>query len=351
MKTDLARKPVVDLMPHALFTVPSGKESAKLRKLLQPAFGPKYIRLSKEMSETHIVMLEKHLSEKLIKRNYIDICACEFSSHLTFDTLGQVSFGRDFNCIQDYIQGNENRPLSMVHLIDQVIMNRIGIPMALWPWTGHAFQGSIISSIHSIFQQTIEAAYQRHDKPEENIMARLIAQDVLTPQELEGSLMGIIHAGTDTTAKTLTHALVELALNPSVQDQLRQEINAKWDKDEFPTLLEFDKFDYLEWVIKETLRLHTLVPFLPRQTTKATEILGHCISKGEHLRIFVAGIHVAEEYWKEPKRFNPQRFSEPIIPGSYYPFGSGVRNCVGQKMAMMELKVMDVDLGDVISFD
>lgn len=62
---------------------------------------------------------------------------------------------------------------------------------------------------------------------------------------------------------------------------------------------------------------------------------GHTVilNKGDCVYIPVVGIHRDPEYYPDPDRFDPERFSEErkhtIVPSTYLPFGSGPRNCIG----------------------
>lgn len=59
------------------------------------------------------------------------------------------------------------------------------------------------------------------------------------------------------------------------------------------------------------------------------------INKGMSVSIPVMAIHRDAKFYKEPTRFDPERFNETnrsnIVPGAYLPFGVGPRNCIGNK--------------------
>ena len=92
-------------------------------------------------------------------------------------------------------------------------------------------------------------------------------------------------------------------------------------------------------MIKETLRLHSVVQFTPRATSKAAVLKGHSFPANTPFDIFFGGLHTSATYWEDPLLFNPDRWDNPIVPGSYMPFGEGPRICLGKKMALVEAKV------------
>lgn len=73
-------------------------------------------------------------------------------------------------------------------------------------------------------------------------------------------------AGHETTATATTWALYSLSLNPDIQKKLREEL-LNFDS-EVPTMDEIKTFTYLDWVVKETLRVHSPVPGTTRIATR-----------------------------------------------------------------------------------
>jgi len=70
---------------------------------------------------------------------------------------------------------------------------------------------------------------------------------------------------------------------------------------------------------------------------------GITLYKGQVVEIPIYAIHHSEEYYENPEKFNPERFlpenRDQIIPYTYLPFGSGPRNCIGMRFALMEAKL------------
>lgn len=78
--------------------------------------------------------------------------------------------------------------------------------------------------------------------------------------------------------------------------------------------------------------------------TEDCELSGHRLEKNDSIFIMVGAIHRDEKYFTDPEKFNPERFlNENVKEKSsfcYIPFSAGKRNCIGQKFALMELKVV-----------
>lgn len=93
-------------------------------------------------------------------------------------------------------------------------------------------------------------------------------------------------------------------------------------------------------VFLETLRKYPAAAFLGRKCTKDYKVEGTevALEKGCKVFIPVMGLHHDPEYFPEPDRFDPERFSEEhkrtIKQFTYLPFGEGPRNCIGGNWAV-----------------
>jgi len=107
---------------------------------------------------------------------------------------------------------------------------------------------------------------------------------------------------------------------------------------------DLSKMVYLECAIKESLRLYPPVPYIAREAKEDVVIGGHRILKGCCTLISIYKVHRDERYYPEPEEYKPERFlphnSENRHPYAFIPFSAGRRNCIGQRFAMLELKVI-----------
>ena len=80
-----------------------------------------------------------------------------------------------------------------------------------------------------------------------------------------------------------------------------------------------------------------------RVCTRDCTVQGIKIKKGTFMQLSVYAAHYNEEFFPEPNVFNPERFlkenEDQIIPYTWRPFGSGNRVCIGQRFAIMEIKI------------
>jgi cytochrome P450 family 135 len=151
----------------------------------------------------------------------------------------------------------------------------------------------------------------------------------LTDVELRDELITLLVAGHETTATTIAWAFDLLLRHPRELERLQDEI-------------EGDEGDeYLDAVIKETLRIRPVVPGVVRKLTAPFEVGGRQFPAGIRLAPNIYLTHRRADVYPEPDRFNPERFLDrPADTYSWLPFGGGIRRCLGASFALYELKVV-----------
>jgi cytochrome P450 family 135 len=143
----------------------------------------------------------------------------------------------------------------------------------------------------------------------------------MSDDHLRDELVTLLTAGHETTANAAAWALAELARLPGSMERL------------------MDDDDYLDSVVKETLRLRPIVPFVLRLTKEPFELDGWEVPAGVRLAPSVHLVHRRPEIYPEPDAFRPERFLEqPAGTYTWIPFGGGTRRCVGAAFATFELK-------------
>lgn len=152
--------------------------------------------------------------------------------------------------------------------------------------------------------------------------------------------------GHDTTSMGMSWALYLIGLYPEVQNNIHEELDRIFGTDvERPVCVEdLKEMEYLERVLKESQRLYPSVPFFSRKIHKDFELHGYRITKGSTVVVNNYLLHRNPEAFPNPEKFDPDRFlPERCVgrnPFSYVPFSAGPRNCIGQRFAVMEEKVV-----------
>jgi len=146
----------------------------------------------------------------------------------------------------------------------------------------------------------------------------------LTDEELRDQLVTLLLAGHETTASALAWALHELGSDPSLLARAR---SAARGADE----------DYLEAVLKESMRLHPVIPMVVRTLMQPSTVGGWDLPAGATVGPSILIAHSRSDNHPDPERFDPTRFLGQNPPvNTWIPFGGGVRRCIGAGFSLME---------------
>ncbi|XP_060698492.1 steroid 17-alpha-hydroxylase/17,20 lyase [Hemiscyllium ocellatum] len=169
-------------------------------------------------------------------------------------------------------------------------------------------------------------------------------EERLTDDHLQMTVADIFGAGVETTATTLAWTIIYLLHYPEVQEKIREEIDSQIGLNRTPQLSDRSNLHFLSATISEVLRIQPVSPLLiPHVAMADSSIDEYTVPKGTHVIVNLWAIHHDENEWQNPDNFDPGRFLDEngkhiYSPSmSYLPFGAGVRACLGEMLARMEL--------------
>ncbi|XP_023281611.1 steroid 17-alpha-hydroxylase/17,20 lyase [Seriola lalandi dorsalis] len=191
----------------------------------------------------------------------------------------------------------------------------------------------------------LDALLRAKRSAENNNTAEVSAESVgLSEDHLLMTVGDIFGAGVETTTTVLKWAVIYLIHHPQVQKRIQDELDSKVGAGRSPQLSDRGSLPYLEATIREVLRIRPVAPLLiPHVALTDTSIGDFTVRKGTRVIINMWSLHHDEKEWKNPELFDPGRFLNSdgtglVIPSSsYLPFGVGVRVCLGEALAKMEL--------------
>ncbi|KAM7396415.1 hypothetical protein PAMP_019456 [Pampus punctatissimus] len=171
---------------------------------------------------------------------------------------------------------------------------------------------------------------------------------MITEDEIVGQAFVFLLAGYETSSNTLAFTCYLLAINPECQRKVQEEVDDFFARHESPDYTNVQELKYLDMVISEALRLYPPGFRFARDIDNACVVNGQFLPKGATLEIPAGFLHYDPEYWPEPEKFIPERFTPEAKarrhPFVYLPFGAGPRNCVGMRLAQLEIKMALVHL-------
>ena len=148
--------------------------------------------------------------------------------------------------------------------------------------------------------------------------------------------------GTDTSSITIEWALAELLANPKKMKLLQSELMRVVGDTKHVDISDLQNLPYLSSVVKETMRMHPVIPLLlPRKLTQPCELFGYEILADTQVYVNVWAIGHDPNVWDNPSQFLPERFLNHDMTNirgvnfDFLPFGSGRRMCPGSPLALI----------------
>lgn len=169
----------------------------------------------------------------------------------------------------------------------------------------------------------------------------------LSDRALRDEVVTLFLAGHETTALTLSWLFALLGENGDVLPHMRAEVDAVLGERE-PAFADVPKLSYVRQVIDETMRLRSPVAMIARNALAEDELGGYRVPAGDTIIPFIWAAHRHPDYWDEPERFLPERFTPAASKGrhngSYLPFSSGPRICIGNTFSITETVILVAQL-------
>lgn len=222
--------------------------------------------------------------------------------------------------------------------VDQQLPRRLPTP----------YNNRIRSAVSAIDQTVarIVVAHRERPTPVQPDIVDLFLQPaddgtLLTGREVRDQLVTVFMAGHETTGIGLGWAMLELAQHPQVQEQLQQEVDEVLGGN-VPTAADSMRLPLTARVVDEVLRLHPPIWLFPRDAITDDLIGGYRIPARSSVFQVPLITHRLPEYWDAPDDFQPDRFNPAAAAArprhAYLPFGAGQRQCLGNHMALMQLR-------------
>ncbi|XP_077969274.1 uncharacterized protein LOC120344841 [Styela clava] len=336
----------------------SGDKWKARRRLLTPTFHfsilQDFLEVMNEQSMTFVKLLEKYAENDQEFDIFKPITLCALD--IICETAMGKSVDAQVNDHSDYV--------TAIYRSSELIQDRQRSP---WLWPDFLFYLSKkgrefdkhINVLHSTSQgiildrmKTFKAGEQAKSDKKRRLafldMLLNVSQDgtVLSFSDIQEEVDTFMFEGHDTTAAAMSWALQLIGSHPEVQKKLQDEVDRVMGDDENKqlTMEDIRKLEYLELVIKESLRMFPSVPMFGRTTSHDCVLDGHHVPAGTECILFTQVINRNSKNWSHPTTFDPERFttenSDGRHPYMYLPFSAGPRNCIGQRFALMEEKVM-----------
>jgi cytochrome P450 len=163
----------------------------------------------------------------------------------------------------------------------------------------------------------------------------------MTDDEVRDELMTMIVAGHETSATSLAWIFERVLAQPEIRAKVDAELRAVvGDGRVEPAML--PRLEYLDAVVKETMRLRPIIPLVVRRLAAPFTLGEYTLPKGVAVAPCIYLAHLRPESYPDPRRFSPDRWlgDRKPDPYAYFPFGGGIRRCIGMAFALYEMKII-----------
>ncbi|CRK87139.1 CLUMA_CG000948, isoform A [Clunio marinus] len=350
-----------DPLSGGLFQL-SGSEWKNLRQKLTPAFSSAKLKgmFSKILNVG--LDLEKYLEQQIVNDNVVEMK--DLLSRYIVDIVASTVFGFEVNTIRNprHIFRDVGKSFTDPNLING--FRNAGF--FLWPnllkYTGIKFlPKSMRKFCIDVVKATVEER-ERNRTIRKDLMQSMIQlrnnnnieqSDELKLETLGNKSMSIDQiaaqvfimyiAGTESTSATTSFTLHELTQNPNLMKRAQEDVDSALNKhNQIISYESINEMSFIDLCVKETLRKYPALPILNRECTKDYMIpeTNELIPKGTAVVISLLGIHRDENYFNDPLKYDPDRFSSvDFNTKAYFPFGDGQRNCIAYRMGILAIKV------------
>lgn len=307
---------------HSLL-LQDGPAHQRARKLLMPAFNGHALR------EYGALVTEVARAEVAAWREGEELRALDRMNRLTLEVILRVVFGVSDERRLALLRPRVNRVVD----ISPAVLFGWSLPRLRWvgPWA--AAQRNAYELDQLIHAEIRERRAAPDLATRTDVLSRLIRvggddgagdRDALTDEELRDQLVTLLLAGHETTATALAWALHELGRDPALLARTTAAADTGDDV-------------WLEAVLKESMRLHPVIPMVVRTLTAPARIGGIDLPAGVTVGPSILLAHARPDNFADPGAFRPERFVDASpAPNTWIPFGGGVRRCIGAGFSLME---------------
>ncbi|EDW94632.1 probable cytochrome P450 312a1 [Drosophila yakuba] len=352
---------------EGLFTSGFEKWSHR-RKIVMPAFNytmiKQFVAVFEKQSRILLSNVQK-FAESGEEIDFLQLISC-FTLDTICETALGVSVGSQSNAKSDYLDAVK----SILVIIDKRLKNIFYRNAFIFKHTSHyKREQELIKTLHGFTEGIIQKRmdemnedaenrnYQTNDAELDGVKRTHCFLDTLlmstgpdgkplSVKDIREEVDTIIFGGFDLTATTLNFFMYNMTLHPEHQQRCREEV---WsvcgkDKSEPITMEQVRQLEFLEACIKETLRMYPSGPLTARKATANCTVNDFFIPKGSDVIISPIYMGRCKDFFPDPMVFKPDRWAsgaEPKIEATtFVPFMTGARSCMGQRYAMVMLKVV-----------
>jgi cytochrome P450 len=276
----------------------------------------------------------------------------DYMVKMALETIAVCSMGTAFNSFES--KEKHPFPVAFQAAID-TLFDLVSVPQALWfacVRTKARMERAVSvlnGVIDDVIQKRVRGETCSSGKNPDLLDLMLNGEKgvKLSDENIRSQILTFLFAGHDSTAAAMSSFIVFMVANPQVEARLVEEIRRVVGDGEVEAG-HLQEMRYLDWCLKETLRLLPPANGFQRMAFNESMRLGGKwkVPQGTTILLPIFALHMDPETWgADAAKFVPERWAEgPPHPYSYMPFASGPRGCIGKEFSLLEQKVVAVKL-------
>ncbi|UYV62128.1 CYP4V2 [Cordylochernes scorpioides] len=334
----------------------SGPKWKSRRRMITPVFHFRVFEGYQDIVNSHTGHLVDHL--RLLGPDWMDIRPV--MSKCLLDAIGAAAFGIELNSL--------NGKSEYLGHLKNCCSGSMSIFSKAAAIAGHENMWLIKKRKKEMLEKLEREEDLHQDKKPKSFLNLLVEEHIknnsLSIYDIEEEVQTFLFAGHDTTATGNSWTLYHLGRHPEILRKVQEEVDSVFEDDRPITAEDLKQLQYLEMVIKmgpkelkfsearsrSRAPVHVVQVMIIMQfyfaLTNVPEPRKYKIPKGGSLFLWIYHLHHNASVYPDPEKFDPERFrpgSPQLLsrhPFAFIPFSAGPRNCIGQKLAMLEQKTL-----------
>jgi len=326
-------------------TTNNGQSWLKQRRKVQSAFDHQHVEEYGQIITLTTETILNQWREHLQQGNELEINA--EVQVINLQILGKLLFNIDFEIDDPFLKALATVRKDSIDRVRSVIK----------PPVKSRFDKAVQTLNEFTYQQITQ---RRNGKVSKDVLSILMGAQHgqvgvgMTDEELHDEIMTLFFAAYEDVADALAWTWYLLTQNPDAESKLRAEIQTILGNRP-PSAADLRDLPYLSMLVDEVLRLYPTTWSLLRDAINDDEIGGFHIPAKSMIILDLHLTHRLPECWENPEQFDPERFSLERAAGkprfAYFPFGGGPRQCIGNELALMEIKMILVRMIQLYHFE
>ncbi|RDA84369.1 hypothetical protein CP532_2590 [Ophiocordyceps camponoti-leonardi (nom. inval.)] len=342
---------------HSIIGAPSTRKHRSHRRQLARGFNEQAIIDQESVVSGYVDKLVRQISHDSERGEAVNVV--DWFKFLTFDVIGDLTQCESFQCLDKKrfhdlalmiftaIRGNGIRRILLAYTTWEAppwVLKRV--PIVKWFLQVEAW---IFQRARARISLGVRGKDGRSDFFSQMLSPR-DGEEVMTEQEMLANALLLIVAGGDTAATALSGLFFYLAQNRKAYDTLAEEVRGRFKEKAEIGFRSCATLPFLNACVQETMRLYPPSPEIPTRVSPGDVIDGREVPAGTLINVYASATGRNPSHFSEPDLFRPERWLPPthaLYDPTFRdddlsvskPFSYGPRDCLGQSLALHEIRL------------